>query len=92
MTRDLENPEQKIAGEHWQQTIDTTNAADLANDARTAADSERQMSLWEGFKAYPKAVGWSVLISASTTMDGYDTGFLTSLFGLVRACCPSFHS
>ncbi|KAH8878936.1 putative maltose permease [Thozetella sp. PMI_491] len=40
------------------------------------------MSLWQGLKAYPRAVGWSIVISIATTMDGYDTGFLGTLLGL----------
>ena len=58
--------------------------ADLARDAQAAADNEKSMSLWQGIKAYPRAVGWSVVISLATTMDGYDTGFLGALLGLVR--------
>ena len=63
-----------------------TNAvvdADLARDAQFAADAEKSMSLWQGMRAYPKAVGWSVVISMATVMDGYDTGFLAALLGLV---------
>lgn len=67
--------------------------ADLARDAQTAADAEKTMSLWQGMKAYPKAVAWSVLISMATVMDGYDTGFLAALLGLVSrriAIAPFF--
>ncbi|CAH0028767.1 unnamed protein product [Clonostachys rhizophaga] len=56
--------------------------AQLARDAQTAANAEKSMTLWEGMKAYPKAAGWSVVISLATTMDGYDTGFLGALLGL----------
>jgi MFS transporter, SP family, general alpha glucoside:H+ symporter len=63
--------------------MDTVVDADLARDAQFAADAEKSMSLWQGMKAYPRAVGWSVVISIATTMDGYDTGFLAALLGLV---------
>lgn len=83
MPEDLENKTGN-AQEQWHEAADPNDAANLAIDAQFAAESERKMSLWQGMKAYPRAVGWSVVISAATTMDGYDTGFLTSLFGLVR--------
>lgn len=41
------------------------------------------MSLRQGIKAYPKAACWSAIISMATVMDGYDTGFLAALLGLV---------
>ncbi|KAH8812602.1 general substrate transporter [Xylogone sp. PMI_703] len=82
MVDDVEGQQRKIQDEQWVENTDSTNATTLATDAQIAADAERQMGLWQGIKKYRKAVAWSILISASTTMDGYDTGFLTSLFGL----------
>ena len=67
----------------WCERTDITVDADLARDAQLAADAEKPMSLWQGMKAYPKAVAWSIVISIATTMDGYDTGFLAALLGLV---------
>ena len=84
MTPDVESSQPKAKEEQWLETTDAAQSnADLAHDARSAADAEHQMNLWQGMKAYPKAVGWSIVISIATTMDGYDTGFLTSLFGQV---------
>jgi SP family general alpha glucoside:H+ symporter-like MFS transporter len=39
------------------------------------------MSLWQGIKLYPKAVGWSVLISTCIAMEGYDVCLLSNFFG-----------
>ncbi|KAJ8098983.1 major facilitator superfamily domain-containing protein [Lipomyces tetrasporus] len=39
----------------------------------------------EAFKIYPKAVAWSILLSAAITMEGYDTILLGSFYGF-----PSF--
>ena len=76
-----------IAGDaQCHEGMDTEADAELAHDAQAAADAEKSMSLWQGMKAYPRAVGWSVAISMATTMDGYDTGFLSSLLGLVSDC------
>lgn len=60
---------------------------DLVNDAREATAKEHQMSLWEGIKLYPRAVGWSVLLSTAIVMEGYDTALMGSFFAY-----PSFQA
>lgn len=40
--------------------------------ARAAAEKERNMTLMQGLRLYPKAVAWSVLISTCIVMEGYD--------------------
>lgn len=45
----------------------------LANDAAKATEAEHSMSLREGIRTYPKAIGWSVLISTAIVMEGFDT-------------------
>lgn len=34
---------------------------------------ERSITLWEGIKTYPKAIGWSVVLSTAIVMEGYGT-------------------
>lgn len=52
-----------------------------ANDAaQDAANDEKMMPLMRSIKLYPKAVGWSVLLSCSLIMEGYDLALLGSLF------------
>lgn len=58
----------------------------LAAEARQAADAEQQMSVWQAIKTYPKAVGWSILLSSSLIMEGYDLALLGNLYAL-----PSFN-
>jgi SP family general alpha glucoside:H+ symporter-like MFS transporter len=53
--------------------------------AREAITEEDSMSLWEGIKKYPKAAGWSVLVSTAVIMVGFDSGLVTNFFGY-----PSF--
>ncbi|USP80624.1 hypothetical protein yc1106_07898 [Curvularia clavata] len=53
----------------------------VVNDARMASDKERKMTLWQGIKLYPKAIGWSVLISTCIVMEGYDVCLLNNFFG-----------
>lgn len=44
----------------------------LIRDAKAATEKEHNMSLWQGLKLYPKAVGWSMLISLCIAMEGFD--------------------
>lgn len=42
----------------------------LKHDAKLATDKEKNMTLLQGIKLYPKAVAWSVLISTCIVMEG----------------------
>lgn len=50
-------------------------------EAQHAATDEKQMSLIQAIKLYPKAVGWSVVLSSALIMEGYDLALLSSLYG-----------
>ncbi|OCL11723.1 general alpha-glucoside permease [Glonium stellatum] len=52
----------------------------LAHDAANATVAEHKMSLLEGLKTYPHAVGWSVLFSTAIVMEGFDTILMNNLF------------
>lgn len=52
------------------QQIQTTDR--IIQNAKVATDKERNMTLWQGIKLYPKAIAWSVLISTCIVMEGYD--------------------
>jgi SP family general alpha glucoside:H+ symporter-like MFS transporter len=58
-----------------------TAADKVISDARLATEKEHSMSLWQGLKLYPKAVGWSLLISTCIAMEGYDVCLLSNFFG-----------
>lgn len=53
---------------------------ELASDAKHGADSEHRMTLWQAIKTYPKAVGWSVLLSSTLIMEGYDLALVGNLY------------
>jgi MFS transporter, SP family, general alpha glucoside:H+ symporter len=38
------------------------------------------MSLWKGIKTYPQAAAWSILLSSTVIMEGYDASLVGSLF------------
>jgi len=51
----------------------------------SATEKEHNMSLSEGLKAYPRAICWSILLSAAVVMEGYDTVLIGSFLAF-----PSF--
>ena len=52
----------------------------VINNAKAATDKERSMSLLQGIKTYPKAVGWSILISTCIVMEGYDVSLISNFY------------
>jgi hypothetical protein len=59
---------------------EATPAPELAPEARRGADSEHRMTLLQAIKMYPKAVGWSVLLSSTLIMEGYDLALVGNLY------------
>lgn len=75
--------EDKELGVHQHADAASPNAVhpeDLAAEAKQAADSEHQMTLLEAIKTYPKAIAWSVLLSSTLIMEGYDLALLSNLY------------
>ena len=66
------------AEDHLQQTK-TMN--EVTRNAKTATDKEHKMTLLQGVRLYPKAVGWSLLISTCIAMEGYDVCLLSNFYG-----------
>lgn len=50
----------------------------IVEHARAAAHKERNMTLRQGIKLYPKAIFWSVLISTCIVMEGYDISLVNN--------------
>ncbi|KAI8964736.1 sugar transporter [Daldinia sp. FL1419] len=50
----------------------------LVNEANEANERERDMKLSHAFKIYPKAVGWSMLLSSCIIMEGFGTSIVGS--------------
>lgn len=50
----------------------------VIEDARMATEKERKMTLRQGIKLYPKAIAWSVLISTTIVMEGYDVALINN--------------
>jgi SP family general alpha glucoside:H+ symporter-like MFS transporter len=52
----------------------------ISHEASVATRAEHEMTLWQGLKLYPKAVGWSMLLSTAIVMEGYDVVLLGSFY------------
>lgn len=50
-------------------------------NAKSATEKEQSMTLLQGIKLYPKAIGWSVLISTLIVMEGFDIALINNLYG-----------
>lgn len=64
-----------VALEH--QSFDAVNDTELA---RQAAEADHNLGLLQAIRKYPKAVMWSVLLSTSIIMEGYDIVLINSFF------------
>lgn len=62
------------------QLRNTKSMNQVARDAKRATESEHNMTLWQGLKLYPKAIGWSVLISTCIAMEGYDVCLISNFY------------
>jgi MFS transporter, SP family, general alpha glucoside:H+ symporter len=60
------------------------NFAGLSIEAKDATTKEHQMGFLQAIKLYPKAVGWSILLSTAIVMEGYDIVLLNTFYGLPR--------
>lgn len=49
-------------------------------DAKKASDAEHKMTLLQGIKLYPKAIGWSVLISTCIAMEGFQIALVNNFY------------
>lgn len=52
----------------------------LDEEAKQATAIEHSMTVWKSIKTYRKAVFWSVIVSATIIMEGYDTTLIGSFF------------
>jgi SP family general alpha glucoside:H+ symporter-like MFS transporter len=75
----MNDPSPHLPAENTLQQTKTMN--EVTRNAKTATDKEHKMTLLQGLKLYPKAVGWSLLISTCIAMEGYDVCLLSNFYG-----------
>ncbi|RMD42167.1 hypothetical protein DV735_g2962, partial [Chaetothyriales sp. CBS 134920] len=52
----------------------------LSTDARAAAKKEHKMTFLSAMRLYPKATAWSILLSMTIVMEGFDLTLISSFF------------
>ncbi|KAL2871432.1 general substrate transporter [Aspergillus lucknowensis] len=72
---DAEYPQPAAAEQEY--AVAEADANDLSL-ARLAAEQEHNLGFWEALRRYPNAVLWSVLLSTSIIMEGYDIVLISS--------------
>lgn len=77
--REEKNTDNRSASdERWQ-------GQTLADVAREAAHTDKTISVLNAINRFPKAVGWSILVSTCVVMDGYDANLVGNFLAF-----PSF--
>jgi MFS transporter, SP family, general alpha glucoside:H+ symporter len=54
--------------------------AEVTDGAIAGTEAEKRMGIKEGLNLYPKAIGWSILLSTAIVMEGYDVVLLASFY------------
>lgn len=73
-TRSLQSLEKRLdIDQHEMEQLATTKTdfTVLGHDAEAGTHREHTMTLREAVRRYPKAIGWSVLLSLAVAMEGY---------------------
>ncbi|WVQ84712.1 hypothetical protein IAT38_006868 [Cryptococcus sp. DSM 104549] len=63
-----------------QKEKDASGVNIMFTNAAAATEKEHNMTLMEGIRLYPKAIGWSILISSCCAMEGYDISLLGNFY------------
>ncbi|KAL2840075.1 general substrate transporter [Aspergillus pseudoustus] len=61
---------------------ETPGLRPLGSVARAAAQAEKQVTFPDSVRWYLKAIGWSVIVSSTLIMEGFDTLLIFSFFSL----------
>lgn len=68
---------EKVAAHHVEETL----GHGAIIEAKQAADDEHSQTLWQAIKSNRTAIGWSVMVSMSVVMEGYDTILIGNFYG-----------
>ncbi|WWC91664.1 uncharacterized protein L201_006610 [Kwoniella dendrophila CBS 6074] len=61
-------------------SIEEKHINNMFANAASATAKEHKMTLLEGIRLYPKAIGWSILISSCCAMEGYDVSLVGNFY------------
>lgn len=89
MATSTNDPENNTAGDNvisFEDSIahrvaeNNSKFAELSSDAQAATNREHALTFRQALKRYPKAMGWSMFLSAAVAMEGYDLVLLASFY------------
>jgi SP family general alpha glucoside:H+ symporter-like MFS transporter len=63
---------------HESRRMDRLNSLIDSSDATVKA--EHRLAIMDGLRLYPKAIGWSMLLSLTIVMEGYDLAIINSFY------------
>ncbi|KAA8641955.1 hypothetical protein EYZ11_010223 [Aspergillus tanneri] len=75
-----EHIEEERTSKDLNDDLSTQSDLPASNEVQAALEKEHQMSLWQALSIYPKAVGWSILLSCAIIMEGYDVVLIGSFY------------
>jgi len=58
------------------QQVENLSGVENTKEAKLASQSEHETTLWQALKENKKAAFWSVMLSTTIIMEGYDVGKL----------------
>lgn len=64
--------------------LEGTAVEHMLSNAREATEREKNMTLWQSIKTYPKAIFFSMTLSLCIIMEGYDIQLLGNFYGLLQ--------
>lgn len=76
MTEKIESSSVGLAQHLESQSQEKWTGKTLNEEARQHTITEHSLGVFQALKLYPKAVGWSLFISMSIVMEGYDTNLV----------------
>ncbi|GAB7353459.1 hypothetical protein MBLNU459_g3919t2 [Dothideomycetes sp. NU459] len=81
MASDNKTKEYALGAHHVGEAAEKSDHDLVHAKAAEGAAAEHDISLLQALKKYPKACFWSIAISSSIIMEGYDIVLISSLFG-----------
>jgi SP family general alpha glucoside:H+ symporter-like MFS transporter len=78
--QDISPPDEPLHFPEKDRYQPTKEMNEVTRNAKYATDKEHKMTLIQGIRLYPKAVGWSLLISTCICMEGYDVCLLSNFY------------
>jgi SP family general alpha glucoside:H+ symporter-like MFS transporter len=72
--------EKNVTISHVESELDRQKTTDLAEIVNLATDDDHELGIWEAIKAYKPALFWSLVMSTTVIMEGYDTNLLSNFF------------